>query len=455
MFHPVISFVQFLCARKEAMKLSIMGLGYVGSVSAACLTRNGHQVIGVDPNKTKVDLINSGLTPIIEKDVGEIIRASVNNGLLTATTRTTDAVRDSDLTLICVGTPSMLNGNLDLTYVRRVCEEIGVALGDKLSFHTVVIRSTMLPGTMRDVVIPTLEGFSGKKAGVDFGVCINPEFLREGTAVYDFYHPPKTVIGTLDNESGEVLASLYEDLEAPLIKTDLATAEMVKYTDNVWHALKIGFANEIGLISKSVGIDGHKVMDIFCRDRKLNLSPNYLKPGFAFGGSCLPKDVRALSYKSRSLDLTLPILNAILHDNERHVERGIKMITNKGHKRVGILGISFKAGTDDLRESPIVEVIERLLGKGYDLKLYDYNVNLAAINGANKDYILNHIPHISRLMVDKMDEVLDHAETVVIGNGSSEFCNILNKVRDDQVIVDFVRISDSLSKEGKYDGICW
>lgn len=437
------------------MKISIMGLGYVGSVSAACLTRNGHTVIGVDTNQTKVDLINSGLTPIIEKDVGEIIRSSVNTNLLSATTKTTDAVRDTGLSIVCVGTPSMLNGNLDLAYVRRVCEQIGIALQDKKQFHIVVIRSTMLPGSMRDVVIPTLENASKMEAGKDFGVCINPEFLREGTAVYDFYHPPKTVIGAIDKATSDVVASLYEGLDAPLIQTDLSTAEMVKYTDNVWHALKIGFANEIGLISKAVGIDGHKVMEIFCSDRKLNLSSNYLKPGFAFGGSCLPKDVRALAYKSKSLDLTLPIINSILHDNERHIRRGVDMITSKGHRRVGILGISFKAGTDDLRESPVVEVIECLLGKGYDLKLYDYNVNMASISGANKDYILNKIPHISRLMVNSMDEVLAHAETVVIGNSSQEFRQVLNKTTREQVVVDFVRISEMRSQEGKYDGICW
>lgn len=432
-----------------------MGLGYVGSVSAACLTRNGHTVIGVDTNQTKVDLINNGLTPIIEKDVGEVIRASVDANLLSATTKTTDAVRDTELSMVCVGTPSMLNGNLDLAFVRRVCEEIGVALQDKKTFHIVVVRSTMLPGSMHDIVIPTLESTSGKTAGEDFGVCINPEFLREGTAVYDFYHPPKTVIGSNDKKTAEVITQLYEGIKAPLIHTDLATAEMVKYTDNVWHALKIGFANEIGLISKAVGIDGHKVMDIFCSDLKLNLSASYLKPGFAFGGSCLPKDVRALAYKSKNLDLTLPIINSILHDNERHIRRGVDMITAKGNKRVGILGVSFKAGTDDLRESPVVEVIESLLGKGYDLKLYDYNVNLATINGANKDYILNKIPHISRLMVDSMDEVLAHAETVVIGNNSQEFRQVLEKAHPDQVVVDFVRISEMRSQEGKYDGICW
>jgi len=437
------------------MKISIMGLGYVGTVSAACLSKDGHQVVGVDTNITKVGLINDGCSPIIEKDVGDIISASVASGKLFAINSALEAVIETELTMVCVGTPSMPNGNLDLSYVRRVCEEIGLALKVKPNSHTVLIRSTMLPGSMKEMVIPTLEKSSGKQAGKDFSVCINPEFLREGSAVYDFYHPPKTVIGSMDDDGASTVASLYKELEAPLINTDLSTAEMVKYTDNVWHALKIGFANEIGLICKSVGIDSHKVMDIFCSDQKLNLSPSYLKPGFAFGGSCLPKDLRALMYKSKLLDLTLPIINSILHDNERHVDRGIEMITSKGRKRVGILGISFKAGTDDLRESPIVEVIERLLGKGYELKLYDYNVNLASINGANKDYILNKIPHISCLMVDTMNEVLDHAEIIVIGNNSSEFSDVLKNSRPNQVVVDFVRISDQSSQEGKYDGICW
>ncbi len=294
-----------------------------------------------------------------------------------------------------------MNGGLDLKYVRNVCEEIGAALRDKSGFHVVVARSTMLPGSMRNIVIPALEEASGKKAGTDFGVCNNPEFLREGTAVYDFYNPPKTVIGETDTRSGDMLAAIYEKMDAPLLRTDVETAEMVKYTDNVWHALKVGFSNEIGNICKAVGIDSHKVMEIFCKDTKLNLSPYYMKPGFAFGGSCLPKDVRALAYKARSLDLEVPIINAIMPSNERQIEKGLKMIMDAGSKKVGILGFSFKAGTDDLRESPLVEVIERLLGKGYDVKLYDRNVNVASLVGANRDYILNHIPHISRLMVGR------------------------------------------------------
>lgn len=437
------------------MRISVMGLGYVGAVSAGCLASDGHTVIGVDPHPTKVDLINQGVAPIVEKDVGEIIRAQVALGKLSATSDSACAVNDTDMSLICVGTPSQLNGSLDLRFVRKVCEEIGAALKTKNAFHVVVARSTMLPGTMRDVVIPTLEQYSGKVAGRDFGVCNNPEFLREGTAVWDYRNPPKTVIGETDERSGDILAELYAGLDAPLIRTDVETAEMVKYTDNVWHALKVAFANEIGNLCKAVAIDGHKVMEIFCQDTKLNLSPYYMKPGFAFGGSCLPKDVRALTYKARSLDLDLPVLNAILPSNERQVERGIRMIVDKGHRKVGILGFSFKAGTDDLRESPLVEVIEYLLGKGYELRLYDRNVSLAALTGANRDYILNHIPHISRLMVQSMDEVLAFGETLVVGNGAAEFEDILRRVRTGQVVVDLVRIVSERSRSGEYDGICW
>ncbi len=436
------------------MKISIFGLGYVGAVSAGCLASDGHTVIGVDPNKTKVDLINQGHTPIIEKDIGEMIAATVKSGLLRATADVRDAVLSSDMSLICVGTPSQLNGNLDLSHVRKVCQEIGAAIKEKDAFHVVVARSTMLPGSMRSLVIPTLEAASGKVAGVDFGVCNNPEFLREGTAVYDYYHPPKTVIGESDEKAGALLVELYEKMDAPLVRTDVETAEMVKYTDNTWHAAKVAFANEIGNICKAVGIDGHKVMEIFCQDTKLNLSSYYMKPGFAFGGSCLPKDVRALTYKARSLDLELPLLNAILPSNQKQIEKGVKMIVDKGARKIGILGFSFKAGTDDLRESPLVDVIEHLLGKGYELKLYDKNVNLAALTGANQDYILNHIPHISKLMVSSMQDVLDFAETIVIGNGAAEFKTVPASLKPGQHIVDLVRISQETSRE-QYDGICW
>ncbi len=437
------------------MKISIFGLGYVGAVSAGCLAKEGHTVIGVDPYQPKVDLINSGQTPVIEKDIGEIVEQAVKVGTLRATTDIQDAVNNTEMSFICVGTPSLVNGGLDLKYVRSVCEQIGKAIKGKNGFHVVVARSTMLPGTMTDVVIPTLEEASGMKAGVDFGVCNNPEFLREGTAVYDFYNPPKTVIGETDGKSGDLLASVYAKMDAPLIKTDVQTAEMVKYSDNVWHALKVSFANEIGNISKAVGIDGHKVMDIFCQDLKLNLSPYYMKPGFAFGGSCLPKDVRALTYKANSLDIKVPVLESIMDSNRVQIDKGLSMIMEKGNRSIGILGFSFKAGTDDLRESPLVEVIERLLGKGYDLKLYDRNVNIASLVGANRDYILNQIPHISKLMVDSVDEVLEHADTIVIGNGDEEFSSILDRINEKQVVVDLVRITPETSKDDQYDGICW
>jgi GDP-mannose 6-dehydrogenase len=424
-------------------------------VTAGCLAQDGHEVIGVDPVRTKVDLINSGHCPIIEADIGEIIAAAATSGRLRATDNQEEAIRQTELSFVCVGTPSQTNGNLDLTYIRRVCELIGEALKNKTARHTVVIRSTILPGTMHRIVIPILEESSGKKAGADFGVCNNPEFLREGSAVKDFNSPPKTVVGELDSASGDVLASLYAKLHAPFIRTNIETAEMVKYVDNSWHALKIGFANEIGNLCKAFGIDAHDVMKIFCQDKKLNISPAYLLPGFAFGGSCLPKDLRALAYQAKLHDLELPIMNAILPSNELQVAKGVQLITEKGHKRIGVLGFSFKAGTDDLRESPMIDVIERLIGKGYDLRIYDRNVNLARLVGANRDFILNHIPHISRLMVSRIDAVLDHAQTIVVGNKDPEFQGVIDRLQDGQNLVDFVRVTNHRSENGKYDGICW
>ena len=436
------------------MKVSIFGLGYVGTVCAGCLAKEGHEIVGVDPVRTKVDLINFGKSPIIEADIDEIIAEAVKTGRLRATDNSREAIRDTELSFVCVGTPSQINGNLDLTHVRHVCEQVGHALRDKPTRHTVVVRSTILPGSMRRVVIPVLEENSGKKAGVDFGVCNNPEFLREGSAVTDFSFPSKTVIGEVDRASGDKVAALYAKLDAPLIRTEIETAEMIKYIDNSWHALKIGFANEIGNLCKSFGVDAHTAMDIFCLDKKLNISPAYLMPGFAFGGSCLPKDLRALAYSAKLHDLQLPILNSILPSNELQIARGLQLIMDKGRKRVGILGFSFKAGTDDLRESPMIEVIERLTGKGYDLRIYDKNVNVAKLVGANRDFILNRIPHISRLMVDNIDAVLDHAEILVIGNKAAEFQGVPQRMRAGQYLVDFARIVKDGSKNG-YEGICW
>jgi GDP-mannose 6-dehydrogenase len=440
-------------AEGDSVRISVFGLGYVGTVSAACLARE-HEIIGVDPNPVKVDLVNQAKSPIVEKGLDELIASAVGGRRLRATTSAREAVAATELSLVCVGTPSRANGSLDLKYLERVCREIGEALAGEASFHTVVIRSTVLPGTMRGVVIPILEAASGKKAGEGFGICSNPEFLREGTAVHDYDHPPKTVIGTADDVSADRLARLYEKLDAPMVVTDVATAEMVKYVDNVWHALKVDFANEIGNICKAVGLDGHRVMEIFCKDTKLNLSPYYLKPGFAFGGSCLPKDVRALNYRAKTLDLDLPVLGAILRSNDRQVERGIQMVMNGPGRRVGVLGFSFKAGTDDLRESPIVTLIEHLIGKGYDLRLYDRSVSLARLTGANKAYIEEHVPHLAGLIVDSLDDILRHADTIVVGNDDPEFAAALGKAKAEQLIVDLVRMSRNPSG-GAYQGICW
>jgi GDP-mannose 6-dehydrogenase len=436
------------------MRISVFGLGYVGAVSAACLARDGHDVIGVDPNPTKLDLINAGRSPIVEKGLEELMTSAVAAGRLRAIADAAAAVHATELSLVCVGTPSESNGSLNLRFVRAVCEEIGQCLRTKGAYHTVVMRSTILPGTMRGVAIPALERSSGLKAGHDFGVCNNPEFLREGTAIHDYDNPPKTVIGTVDERSGELLAGLYARLPAPLIRTGVETAEMVKYVDNVWHALKVSFANEIGSICKRVDIDSHAVMDIFCQDRKLNISPHYLKPGFAFGGSCLPKDVSALVYEAGRLDLDLPLLESIMESNRLHIDRALDLIMSHGRKRIGILGLSFKAGTDDLRHSPMVDVAERLIGKGYEVRLFDRNVALSRLIGANREYILTHIPHIARLMVDSIEEIREFGEVFVVGNGSDEFAKLLRKLGPGQQVVDLVRLPDVATPAG-YQGIAW
>ncbi|MEN3329572.1 MAG: GDP-mannose 6-dehydrogenase [Acidobacteriota bacterium] len=436
------------------MKLSIFGLGYVGCVSAACFAKEGHAVTGVDVNANKAEMINSGNSPIIEAGIGPLLDEVVKAKRLSATTDSATAVHKTDVSLICVGTPSNTNGSLDLRYVTRVCEEIGAALKDKTERHIVVIRSTMLPGTIESVVIPTLEEHSTKRVGKDFGVCINPEFLREGSSLKDFYAPPFTLIGADDPETRATLRELYCRIDAPVIATSVKTAEMVKYVCNCFHALKVSFANEIGNICKAVGVDSHEVMDIFCQDTKLNLSPYYLKPGFAFGGSCLPKDLRAMNYKAKQVDVEVPVLSSILPSNKRQIEHAIDMVLATGRKRVGVVGFSFKAGTDDLRESPIVTLIETLLGKGIQLVVYDKEVSLARLFGANKEYIERQIPHIAQLMRSSIDEVLEFAEVLVIGNNAEEFRQIEQKQREGQVVIDLVRLFNKTSDE-TYQGICW
>ena len=436
------------------MKIAVFGLGYVGAVSAACLAKEGHTVVGVDPNETKVDLINAGRSPIIETDVGEIIAQAVGDGRLRAVTDAASAIADCDLSLVCVGTPSAANGSLDLRYVELVCQEIGAALKAKPDYHTVVIRSTILPGTMRSIIIPALEGSSGLSAGQDFGLCNNPEFLREGTAVYDYHNPPKTVIGGVDERSTTALEALYAGLPGPKITTRIETAEMVKYVDNVWHALKVTFANEIGAICKPLDVDSHTVMDIFCQDRKLNISPYYLKPGFAFGGSCLPKDVRALTYRARQLDLSQPLLNALMPSNALQVQYALDRILGYGKRRIALLGLSFKSGTDDLRESPLVELAERLIGKGYELKIYDANVHYARIHGSNRDYIESRIPHLSSLLVDDMQAVIDHGEIIVLGNSEPAFQALVEHPPEGKRVFDLVGFMPSASSDS-LEGVCW
>jgi GDP-mannose 6-dehydrogenase len=438
------------------VKISVFGLGYVGCVSAGCLTSLGHKVTGVDVNPMKVDMVNAGQSPVIEEGLDTLISEGVKASRLRASTRADEAIAASDVSLICVGTPSDDNGNLNLTAIERVCQEIGQALVKKDSYHVVVVRSTMLPGSTQERVIPILENASGCRAGQDFGVAFNPEFLREGTAVHDFYHPPFSLVGQYDDQGAKMVADLYADIDAPLRVVPLNVAEMVKYANNAFHALKITFANEIGNICKQTGIDSHQVMDVFCMDEKLNLSSYYLKPGFAFGGSCLPKDLRALVYHAHRLDLNVPVLDAILRSNEAQVKRGFDLIKRTSKKKVGVLGLSFKAGTDDLRESPMVVLIETLIGKGYQVKIYDKNVSLARLHGANRAYIEREIPHIATLMCDSIEKVVAESEVIVIGNRDAAFADVLQNLRNDQMAIDLVRIADRVADlNGRYWGICW
>lgn len=435
--------------------VSVFGLGYVGCVSAACFAREGHSVVGVDVATTKVDLINQGKATIVEQGIGELVAEMVAAGRLRATTDNGEAVAATAVSLICVGTPSRPNGGLDLAFVQRVAEQIGQALRLKAGFHTVVVRSTVLPGTLHEVVVPAMERASGKRHGTDFAVCSNPEFLREGTSIKDFYDPPFTLVGADDPNRAEAVLVLYAGIEAPVHVTGVRVAEMVKYACNCFHGLKIGFANEIGNVCKALGVDSHEVMRVFCEDRKLNISPAYLRPGYAFGGSCLPKDLRAVAQRAKELDLDTPILSATLTSNKRQVERAFNLIVAAGRKRIGVLGLAFKAGTDDLRESPMVTLIELLLGKGYEIAIYDREVSQAQIIGANREYILREIPHIWELMRPELDPVIREAETIIIGNASGEFQTIEGRIRRDQVVVDLVRAIRPDQIDGTYVGICW
>ena len=436
-------------------RIGVFGLGYVGAVSAAVFAHDGHEVTGVDPNLTKVEMINGGGSPVIEAGLDELIRDGVDGGRIRATTDAGEAVRGSDISIVCVGTPSSGNGSLDLSQVQKVCQEIGSALADATGYHVVVIRSTMLPGSTEGVVIPTLEEASGRRSGAHFGVCVNPEFLREGTSIRDFRDPPFTLIGGMEPDSIRAVASLYASLRAEVIEVPIRVAEMVKYACNAFHAVKITFANEIGNICADQGIDSHRVMEVLAADTKLNISSAYLKPGFAFGGSCLPKDLRALVYQARRVDIDAPLLEAISRSNRGQIERALEMIKRTGRKRVGVLGFSFKAGTDDLRESPLVELIERLIGKGYQVRVYDRNVSLANLQGANRAYIEKEIPHIASLMAETVDDVLAASDVIVIGNADEAFRRALVEAGPDHTILDLVGIGCGEGSRARYEGICW
>jgi GDP-mannose 6-dehydrogenase len=438
------------------MRISIFGLGYVGCVSAACLAQNGHEVLGLDVNLQKAELISSGRAPVIEQGLDNMIQESVKRGSLQVVFDSQSAIHNSDISMICVGTPSNKNGSLDLQYVKNVCHEIGTGLADKHDYHVVVVRSTILPGKTEEILIPLLEHHSGRRAGLDFGVCMNPEFLREGNAVADYYDPGLIIIGELDQRSGEYVEALYKEIDAPATRTTIRVAEMIKYANNAFHALKVVFANEIGILCKFHKIDGREVMEILCKDTRLNISSAYLRPGFAFGGSCLPKDLRAVLYRAKERDLDCHVLNATLASNQRHIQYGIELIENTGSKKIGVLGLSFKNGTDDMRESPVVSLVERLIGKGYNVYIYDEEVELGRLVGTNKAFLEREIPHIASLMCSSIEEVLDQVDVVVVTHGGDTFRGVLPLIREDQTLIDLVGIaSDKRDIRGAYEGICW
>lgn len=439
------------------MKVSVFGLGYVGSVTAACLASSGHSVVGMDVNPDKVRAINNGESPIIEPGLAGLISEGVRTGHLSAVQDTDAAVAQSDASFICVGTPSDANGNLNFVSLDHVFSEIGHALSKAAGYKVITLRSTVLPGTLADRLIPQLVRESGREEGRDFGTAINPEFLREGSAIHDFRNPPFTLIGQTDQRAGDVLAELYAGLSAPVFRTDPDTACMVKYASNAFHGLKVTFANEIGQLCGRLGVDGAEVMDIFCQDTRLNISPRYLRPGFAFGGSCLPKDLRALLYMARHTDLRLPVLESILPSNRLHIQGVADLILRQQRKGVGFIGLSFKPGTDDLRESPIVDLVEMLSGKGLKVRIYDDNVSLSRLIGGNKAFIEKTLPHISALLCTSMEEVVQGSEVVIVAHNPSDGGQqLLNLLKPEQLVIDFVKIaSNGNHHPTEYEGVCW
>ena len=436
------------------MNISIFGMGYVGLVSAACLAQAGHNVVGVDPNDYKVEMINDAVPPMVEHGMDDLIEANVTAGRLRATTCSRTAVEQSDVGFVCVGTPSRPNGSLDLQFLERVCAEIGSAIADRTTHFTVIIRSTMLPGTTEDILLPTLEHASGKRAGTDFDICVNPEFLREASAVHDFNHPSRVVVGADSPQVIELVRDIVHKNEAPLLEVPIRVAEMIKYVDNSWHALKVAFANEVGRVTKAFDLDSHDVMDLFCTDQSLNLSDKYLTPGMAFGGSCLPKDVRALTHKARSMDINLPVLDHLMDSNRVHLDWARDQVLAHPSQNVSILGLSFKAGTDDLREAPMVDLAEQLLGKGKNIRIFDDHVSVAHLTGSNQRYITSRLSHIERLLVD-FPEALNHGDVIVVGNQNPIFAELDRLIRPEQVVIDMVRVVANPTAIEHYEGLLW
>jgi GDP-mannose 6-dehydrogenase len=437
--------------------ISVFGLGYVGTVTAACLAHKGHNVIGVDLSPAKVEAMQAGHSPVVEPRVGDLISEGHAAGRLHATSDSEYAVLHSEISFLCVGTPSLRNGKLDLGHIEPVCREIGQVLKKKNAFHMVVLRSTVLPGTAETIVVPALEKSSGKRFGQDFGVCVNPEFMREGTAVADFLEPAMTVIGAADSKQSGLLREIYQWTPGRIFETSFRSAEMVKYVCNAWHAVKVSFANEVGTLAKELSVDAEAVVEIFTADTRLNISSTYLKPGFAFGGSCLPKDVRALNYRAKELDLNLPLFQSILPSNDEHLERAVQMVLETGKKKIGMLGLSFKAATDDLRESPQVQLVKRLLGEGRQIRIWDDNVSLGQLIGSNRQYIEEVIPHVGSLLSTSLPEVIQGAEVVVIARRGLNGDELRRNLRPDHVVIDLVNLERGSrpTTSAEYEGICW
>jgi GDP-mannose 6-dehydrogenase len=441
----------------KAHSISIFGLGYVGSVMAACFAHKGHKVIGVDVSRSKVEMLNSGRSPIIEAQMDELVASAQRACRLHASTDVGAALAETEVSFICVGTPSQRNGKLDLTHIENVSREIGEGLKRKNAYHWVVVRSTVLPGTTESVVIPHIEEASRKRADGDFAVIYNPEFMREGSAVSDFFQPAYTVLGAARPDDLAPVKELYNWAPGKVHETSIRVAEMVKYASNAFHALKVSFANEFGALAKGLGVDAQAMTEIFTSDTRLNISPLYLGPGFAFGGSCLPKDVRAIGYRAKELDLHLPLLESILPSNEEHIERAVEMVLRSGKRKIGLVGLSFKAGTDDLRESPQVQLVKRLLGEGLQIRIWDPSVSLARLGGANRQYIEEVIPHIGSLLAAELEEVVQTAELVLIGTRAAPKDAIEKHFRPGQMVIDLVNLEKSARPRGSsaYEGICW